>query len=85
MQDPNSRWFWLAIGAFTFLCVPFPFVGRAVLALTGLTAERALFGLPLWFWITVAAACALVVVTIFGLRRWDLRALDEDRDGSSDG
>jgi hypothetical protein len=67
MHDPNTRRLWLTLGMFTLLCVPYPFVGKA---------EPLVFGLPLWFWVTITASVALVVVTIRALRRWNLSALD---------
>ena len=75
MHDPNTRRLWLTLGALTVLCVPYPFVGAA---------EPLVFGLPLWFWVTITATVALVVVTIRALRRWNLSSLDSIPEASRD-
>jgi hypothetical protein len=66
VRDPNSRGFWLGIGALTFACVPYPFAG---------TAEPVVVGVPLWFLISFAASVGLVATTIWAIRRrWRIEA-----------
>jgi hypothetical protein len=71
-RDPNSRAFWLAIGAFTVLAVPYPFAG---------TAEPVIGGVPLWFLVSIGASVALVATTIRAIRRtWRIEEPDERSD-----
>lgn len=70
MRDPNTRGFWLGIGALVVACVPYPFAG---------SAEPLVRGVPIWFLITVVASIALVVLSIVGIRRWNLSALADPR------
>ena len=69
MRDPNTTGLWIGIGVLVVLCVPYPFAGRA---------DPLVFGVPLWFLITIAASIALVAATIRGIRRWNLSALVDE-------
>ena len=63
MKDPNSFRVWAIIIALLFVIVPYFFVGSTVL----------LWGLPLWFLVSVASAVVLAVLTaVIICSRWSL-------------
>lgn len=63
MKDPNAPWVWAVVAALLFLIVPYFLAGSATLV----------WGLPVWFLVSSAAAVVLAVVTAVVIsRRWSL-------------
>jgi membrane protein YdbS with pleckstrin-like domain len=63
MKDPNAFWVWAVIIALLFLIVPYFFARSTVV----------IWGLPLWFLVSSAAAVVLAVFTaIIIWFRWSL-------------
>lgn len=72
MKEPARVWIWAIFVVLLFLCVPYGFVG---------TYEPLIFGIPLWFFLTLSASLVLSGFTIYVvLRHWRLApfVLDED-------
>ena len=75
MKEPARVWIWGIFVLLLFLCVPYGFVG---------TYEPLIFGIPLWFLLTLGASFVLSGFTIYVvLRHWRLAPFILDEDGVS--
>lgn len=63
-KDPNALWVWAVILGLVFVTVPYFFTD---------SSERLVWGLPLWFIVSLVSALLLAVVTALVIRfRWSL-------------
>ena len=73
-REPARAWIWLTFVILLFVCVPYGFVG---------TYQPLVFGLPLWFLLTLSGSFLLGGFTMYvAFRHWRLAAfiLDEETD-----
>ncbi len=76
MKEPARVWIWTIFAVLLFLCVPYGFVG---------TYQPLIFGIPLWFLLTLSASLVLNGFTIYVvLRHWRLAPFILDEDGVLD-
>ena len=71
MKDPNAIWVWAVALGLLFITVPYLFAG---------SFAPLIWGLPLWFIVSLASALILAVFTVLIIRRrWSLakHILDE--------
>ena len=67
IKEPGNTRFWLLIAVLVFLCVPYLFVIFAAVS------EPRFFGIPVWFYLSVAAAVAISVVSVLRVvKHWDI-------------
>ena len=72
LREPAHVWIWATFIILLFICVPYGFVG---------TYQPLVFGLPLWFLVTLLGSFFLGGFTMYvAVRHWRLAAviLDED-------
>jgi len=68
LREPGSRGFWLFVASMLLLCVPYLFMG---------SSEPRLWDLPVWLYVSVAAAIAIAGASIWRIwRHWDLERGD---------
>lgn len=76
MKEPARVWIWGIFVVLLFLCVPYGFVGRY---------DPLIFGIPLWFLLTLGASFVLSGFTIYVvLCHWRLAPFILDEDGVLD-
>ncbi len=67
IKEPGSLGFWLLVASLVLLCVPYLFV----LFLD--VSEPRFFGIPAWFYLSVAAALGISVVSVQRIvKHWDI-------------
>ena len=74
LREPARTWIWASFVVLLFGCVPYGFVG---------SYQPLVFGLPLWFLVTLLGSFLLGGFTMYvALRHWRLAAfiLDEETD-----
>ena len=72
LREPARAWIWATFVLLLFVCVPYGFVG---------SYHPLVFGLPLWFLVTLLGSFLLGGFTMYvAVRHWRLAAfiLDED-------
>ena len=77
LREPARAWIWVTFVVLLFICVPYGFVG---------TYQPLVFGLPLWFLLTLLGSFLLGGFTMYvAVRHWRLAAfiLDEEHERSS--
>ncbi len=77
LREPARAWIWVTFIGLLFMCVPYGFVG---------TYQPLVFGLPLWFLVTLLGSFLLGGFTMYvAVRHWRLAAfiLDEEHERSS--
>ena len=74
LREPARAWIWGTFVILLFVCVPYGFVG---------SYQPLVFGLPLWFLVTLLGSLLLGGFTMYvAFRHWRLAAfiLDEEAD-----
>ena len=67
LKEPASWGFWVLVAALVLLCVPYLFV------IFFDASEPRLFGIPAWFYLSVAAAVGISVVSVQRIvKHWDI-------------
>ena len=76
LREPARAWIWITFVVLLFICVPYGFVG---------TYQPLVFGLPLWFLVTLLGSFLLGGFTMYvAVRHWRLAAfiIDEEHERS---
>jgi len=67
IKEPSSKRFWLLIVVLVLLCVPYLFV------IFSAGSELRFFGIPVWFYLSVAAAMAISIMSVQRIvKHWDI-------------